>query len=68
MDADTQEQRDEIAEKTLAEKADIARETVREALAEYGPANCVIGFTGGKDSTLTAYFVKEVCEEEGFEK
>ncbi len=68
IEADTQEQRDEIAQKTLAEKAELARETVREAFEQYEPGNCVIGFTGGKDSTLTAYFVKEVCEEEGYEK
>ncbi len=68
IEADTPEERNEIAQKTLEEKAEIARETVREALARFDPGRCVIGFTGGKDSTLTAYFVKEVCEEEGYEK
>ncbi len=68
IEADTPEEREEIQEKTLEEKAEIARETVREALERFDPENTVIGFTGGKDSTLTAYFVKEVCEEKGLEK
>lgn len=66
--AETEQDRQDISEKTLAAKAEIARETIREALERYDPSNCVIGYTGGKDSTLTAYFVKEVCEQEGYEK
>lgn len=65
IEANTAEEREEISQKPLEEKAEIAREVVSEALERYDPENCVIGFTGGKDSTLTAYFVKEVCEERG---
>ncbi|MDY6776616.1 MAG: phosphoadenosine phosphosulfate reductase family protein [Candidatus Nanohaloarchaea archaeon] len=68
IEAESKEEREEIAGKTLEEKAEIARETVEEALNRYDPSNMVIGFTGGKDSSLTAYFVKEVCEEKGVEK
>ncbi len=42
--------------------------TVKRALEEHDAENTVIGFTGGKDSTLTAWLVKRVCEENDIEK
>lgn len=68
VEAETQAERDEILSKPLDEKIAMAEDVVRHALEEYDPAKTVIGFTGGKDSTLTAYIVKKVCEEHGFEK
>lgn len=68
VEAETQEDRDEISSKPLDEKIAMAEDVVREALDRHDPSKVVIGFTGGKDSTATAYLVKKVCEEEGYEK
>ena len=49
---------------TLEEKFDRAVEVTRRALAEY---NCpAVLWTGGKDSTLLLYIVREVADEFGF--
>ncbi|MEF8900741.1 MAG: phosphoadenosine phosphosulfate reductase family protein [Halovenus sp.] len=50
---------------TLDDKLEKAIAVTREGLAQY--RNPVIMWTGGKDSTLTLYFVKEVAEEYGFD-
>ncbi len=50
---------------SLNHKLEKAIEVTREGLEEYDdPA---IMWTGGKDSTLTLYFVKEVAEEHGYD-
>ena len=49
----------------LEDKVETAVEVVRTGLEEY--ENPAIMWTGGKDSTLTLYFVKEVVEEYGYE-
>jgi phosphoadenosine phosphosulfate reductase len=60
--------REEIENAPIKAKIRAGEEVVRRALEEYDSENVVIGFTGGKDSTLTAWLVKRVCEEEGWEK
>ena len=60
--------RDEIENAPLKAKIRAGEEVVKQALEEHGSENTVIGFTGGKDSTLTAWLVKRVCEEHGFDK
>ena len=60
--------RDEIENAPLKAKIRAGEEVVKRALEEHGTENAVIGFTGGKDSTVTAWLVKRVCEEEGWEK
>ncbi len=60
--------RDEIENAPLKAKIRAGEEVVKRALEEHDSGNTVIGFTGGKDSTLTAWLVKRVCEDEGFEK
>ena len=49
----------------LEDKIEKAIEVVATGLEEY--ENPAIMWTGGKDSTLTLYFVKEVAEEFGYE-
>lgn len=49
----------------LEDKIEKAIEVVATGLKEY--ENPAIMWTGGKDSTLTLYFVKEVAEEFGYE-
>jgi len=60
--------RDEIENAPIKAKIKAGEEVVKRALEEHDVENTVIGFTGGKDSTLTAWLVKRVCEREGFEK
>ncbi|MFO7926713.1 MAG: phosphoadenosine phosphosulfate reductase family protein [Halobacteriota archaeon] len=50
---------------TLEDKIEKAIEVVATGLEEY--ENPAIMWTGGKDSTLTLYFVKEVAEEYGLD-
>ena len=49
----------------LEDKIEKAVEVVRTGLEEYD--NPAIMWTGGKDSTLTLYFVREVAEEYGYD-
>ncbi|MDY6773664.1 MAG: phosphoadenosine phosphosulfate reductase family protein [Candidatus Nanohaloarchaea archaeon] len=60
--------REEIENAPLKAKIRAGEEVVKRALEEYDSGDVLIGFTGGKDSTLTAWLVKRVCEEHGFEK
>jgi phosphoadenosine phosphosulfate reductase len=60
--------REEIENAPIKAKIRAGEEVVKRALEEYDSDNVVIGFTGGKDSTLTAWLVKRVCEEHGFDK
>ena len=50
---------------TVEEKVEKAIEVTRKGLEEY--ENPVVMWTGGKDSTLTLYFIKEVAEEFGYD-
>jgi phosphoadenosine phosphosulfate reductase len=50
---------------TVADKVEKAIEVTREGLEKY--ENPAVMWTGGKDSTLTLYFIKEVAEEYGYE-
>ena len=60
--------REQVENANLNSKIKVAKEVVKRALEEYRSEEVVIGFTGGKDSTAVAWFVKKVCEEHGFEK
>ena len=55
-----------LAEKSsVEEKAAKVKEVVKEAIEHYGPEKTVVAWTGGKDSTLIVYFVREICDELG---
>ncbi len=60
--------REEIEDAPTKAKIRAGEEVVKQALEKYDSEEVLIGFTGGKDSTLTAWIVKRVCEEQGFEK
>lgn len=45
----------------LEEKVEKAKEVVRKALGDY--KKCVVAFTGGKDSTLMLWIIREACSE-----
>jgi phosphoadenosine phosphosulfate reductase len=51
---------------SLDAKIEKAIDVTRQGLSEY--ENPAVMWTGGKDSTLTLYFINEVAEEFGFEK
>lgn len=51
---------------TLEEKIEQTRQVVRTGLTEY--ENPAVMWTGGKDSTVVLYFVKEIAEELDIEK
>ncbi len=48
----------------IEEKIKKSKEVIEEALNKY--ERCAVAFTGGKDSTLLLWLVKQVCEEKGF--
>jgi len=60
--------REQIENASLESKIKAAKEVVKRTLLEKDIEKTVIGFTGGKDSTAAAWFVKKVCEEENLEK
>lgn len=56
---------DDHQQAVLAKKVEDAKNVIREALARYGPEPLRIAWTGGKDSTLVLWLVREVCRESG---
>ncbi|WP_456474171.1 phosphoadenosine phosphosulfate reductase family protein [Candidatus Pyrohabitans sp.] len=49
----------------MEEKIEKSKAVIAEAIERYGD-KLVVAFTGGKDSTLMLWLVKQVCEEEGY--
>lgn len=48
---------------SLAEKVEVGKKIVREAFDKFDRSRIAIAWTGGKDSTLVLWHVKQVCEE-----
>ena len=53
--------------KTLDDKIAKSKEIIREGLDRYPPEKLAIAWTGGKDSTLIVWLVREVCRERGID-
>jgi len=49
----------------LAKKMADAQQIVQEALQRYGAGRLAVAWTGGKDSTLVLYIVRQACREAG---
>ena len=49
----------------LRRKVDDSKKVIREAFEKYSIGDLAVAWTGGKDSTLLLWFVREVCLEEG---
>lgn len=47
----------------IKDKIKKTKEIIKESILHYKPENMVVAWTGGKDSTLIVYLVKEVCSE-----
>jgi len=45
------------------EKIDKSKKVIREAIKKFGAEKLAIAWTGGKDSTLLLWLVKNICEE-----
>jgi phosphoadenosine phosphosulfate reductase len=54
----------EERKKELEGKIAKSKEIIREALSKFDHENLAITWTGGKDSTLTLWIIKQVCDED----
>lgn len=52
-------------EKKCAEAIEKSKEIVREAFKQFAVNEMAITWTGGKDSTLTLWVIRQVCQEDG---
>ncbi len=56
---------DDKRKAVLAKKIDDSKKVVHEALDRFAPGEMAIAWTGGKDSTLTLWIIRQVCQERG---
>lgn len=54
---------DKETAKKCAELVQKSKEVVKEAFEKFDPASCAITWTGGKDSTLQLWIIRQVCVE-----
>lgn len=52
-------------EKECAAAIDKSKEVIREAFKEFKPDDMAITWTGGKDSGLALWIIRQVCQEDG---
>lgn len=57
----------EDRKRQLKEKIAKSKEIIREAFGKFKPSGLAVTWTGGKDSTLTTWLVKAVCDEDKME-
>jgi phosphoadenosine phosphosulfate reductase len=55
----------EDKEKECAEAIEKSKEVVREAFKQFAVDDIAITWTGGKDSTLALFTIRQVCQEDG---
>lgn len=56
---------DEKRKAVLARKIGDSKKVVHEAFDRFAPGELAIAWTGGKDSTLTLWIIRQVCHERG---
>ena len=54
---------DKETAKKCVELVQKSKEVVKEAFEKFDPASCAITWTGGKDSTLQLWIIRQVCVE-----
>ena len=54
----------EARKRKLEAKIEKSKEVIREALSKFSHASLAITWTGGKDSTLTLWIIRQVCKED----
>jgi len=57
----------ELQDLPIDKKVEKAKEVILEAINIYGIDNASVAWTGGKDSTVVLWLVKQVCDEHGFD-
>jgi phosphoadenosine phosphosulfate reductase len=57
---------DEKRKAVLAKKIDDSKKVIHEAFDRFPPEEFAIAWTGGKDSTLTLWIIRQACQERGF--
>ena len=50
--------------KKMKQKIENSKKVIKGAIEKFGTENVAVAFTGGKDSTLLLWIVKQVCDEE----
>jgi phosphoadenosine phosphosulfate reductase len=56
---------DEKRKAVLVKKIDDSRKVIHEAFDRFAPEELAIAWTGGKDSTLTLWIIRQVCQDRG---
>jgi len=56
---------DDSQKKMLNKKIDDSKKVIREAFEKFKPEELSATWTGGKDSTLVLWLLRQVCEEDG---
>lgn len=56
----------EKGERQCAKLVDMSKDIVKQAFDRFKPEELGITWTGGKDSTLTLWIIREVCQEKEF--
>ncbi len=51
----------------LEQKVSKSKEVIQQAFEKYGSENIAVAWTGGKDSTVLLWLVKEVCDEDNYD-
>lgn len=59
-------EREKLQAKTLEEKIALAKAVIRAGCQRFSPERMAVAWTGGKDSTLTLWLVREVCKTDGW--
>ena len=57
---------DEKRKPVLVKKIDDSKKVIHEAFDRFPPEELAIAWTGGKDSTLTLWIIRQACQERGF--
>ena len=53
------------ARDTLVKKTQDSKKVIRDAFRKFKPEELGITWTGGKDSTLVLWLIRQVCQEDG---
>jgi phosphoadenosine phosphosulfate reductase len=60
------EEKTKLQNLPIDKKVEKAKEIIHAAMKEYGTESMSVAWTGGKDSTVVLWLVKQVCGEQGF--
>ena len=61
---DLSQKMEDSKRKIINKKIDDSKKVIREVFTKFKPEELAITWTGGKDSTLTLWIIRQVCEED----